>query len=127
MLSEKECYLQFRFFDHITKFPIDILKELNNRRNFRNYGEGNVPLNMLRVHYFFSLGKDVNAMLKDMIIDIRITEGDSWDKVLFSGKSLSLHDFVSDYCSLQTIILPKCVSLFTPDIGQHMSLQVFYI
>ena len=119
LFCDKECYLQFRYFDHITKFPIP-----TDQSNRKKSCKGNVQLNMLRVHYFFSVGKDVNSMLKDMVIDIRITEGDSWDRLMFSGRSLSLHDFISDYCPLQTVLLPKCVSLFSPDVAQHLPLQV---
>ncbi len=117
-LPPREYYLQFRFFEHITKFPLDVAPGSPRRRLLH------LPLDFIRVHYFFSVSKDINATLKDLIVDLRITEGESWDRVLFSGKSLSLHDFISDYCSLESILLPKCVSLFSPDVSRYVTLQV---
>lgn len=109
-----EYYLQFKLFEHITKFKFVINEGINPR------------INTLRVHYFFSPNKHINDTLKDMLVDVRITDGDSWDKPIFSGKSMSLHDFTSDYCSFETILLPKIISLFSNDVKQHIPLQVYF-
>ena len=113
IFKNKEYYLQFKLFDHITKFP------------FIYSSKSNFSLKKLRVHYFFSLTKDINSTLKNMIIDIRITDGESWDQPILSGKSMSLHEFITNYCSFETILLPKSISLFSFDVEDHVTLQVF--
>jgi len=89
---------------------------------FPFYYKANLKLNKLRVHYFFSLTKDINTILKDLSIDIRIT--DTEDRLIFTGRSMPLHKFVADHRSFNTIVLPKSISLFSSDINEHITLQV---
>jgi hypothetical protein len=80
-------------------------------------------VNRLRVHFFFSTTRDLAHLLQNTMIEFRITDGDSWDRVLTSGKSLSLREFVADYATFNTSILPKSVYVFTPGTLQHTTLE----
>eukprot|EP00826_Nyctotherus_ovalis_P018211 TRINITY_DN15430_c0_g1_i3.p1 TRINITY_DN15430_c0_g1~~TRINITY_DN15430_c0_g1_i3.p1 ORF type:complete len:134 (-),score=14.14 TRINITY_DN15430_c0_g1_i3:133-534(-) len=113
LVKDKEYYIQFKFFEHVTKF---LFVYSESRKNF--------ALKKLRVHYFFSLSKDINATLKNLLVDIRITESQHWDSVVFGGKSIYLRDFMTEYCSFKTILLPKAVSLFSSELTHHLALQV---
>eukprot|EP00826_Nyctotherus_ovalis_P036910 TRINITY_DN3319_c0_g1_i1.p1 TRINITY_DN3319_c0_g1~~TRINITY_DN3319_c0_g1_i1.p1 ORF type:complete len:176 (-),score=26.72 TRINITY_DN3319_c0_g1_i1:559-1086(-) len=112
LCKDKEYYLQFKLFEHITKFPFTCSGTVLN-------------INRLRVHYFFSGSKDIDKALDNLLIDIRITEGESWEKALFKGRSLPLQYFTSKYCRIESPLMGRCVSLFSGDISQHVSLQVF--
>jgi hypothetical protein len=115
IITDKECYLQFHFFDSYTKYRMSIKLDSEGSKQ---------SINKMRVHYFFSQTRNVDLMLKDTKVDIRITEGERWENCLFLGKSQSLHEFISDYCPFKTIMIPKCVYLFSPETSKHIILQV---
>lgn len=118
---DKDYYIQFRYYNYITKLKMSLKTEPT------RYPEGNKYfLNKMRVHYFFSTSKDVDQMLKTTQVEIRITEGESWEKAIFAGKSQSLAEFISEYCPFKTILLPKCVYLFSPDGRKILILQVLF-
>jgi hypothetical protein len=108
----KESYLQFKFGEHVTKYKIKV----DNKKKQQS-------LNMIRVHYFFSFSKDIGKMLKSEQITLRITEDQSWDNVIFEGRSLMLSEFHPDYLSYKSIILPKISYLFTTNRHLNISLQ----
>lgn len=108
----RDKYLQFKFGDHTTRYPINL--QPNKHRQ---------SLNMIRVHYFFSASKDVNAMLRGEQIALRITEGPSWDCPVFEGSSLMLAEFCPDYLAHQSIILPKISYMFAKKKEINVSLQ----
>ena len=114
LVNNTNYYLQFKVFEHITRFPFIFV---NSNSNYK--------LNKLRTHYFFSITKCIDETLKNLSIEIRITEGEAWDKIVFTGKSMSLQEFISSYSPFKTILLSKSVSLFTTDVTQHLSMQVF--
>jgi len=113
-MQKKTYYLQFKLFNHITKFP------------FKYLGD-NSEINKIRTHYFFSTKRDIDKTLKNILIDIRITNTEHWDNISFAGKSMSLYEFIHNYNPLNTILLAKCISLFSTDISEHMSLHVLVV
>eukprot|EP00826_Nyctotherus_ovalis_P054362 TRINITY_DN7114_c0_g3_i12.p1 TRINITY_DN7114_c0_g3~~TRINITY_DN7114_c0_g3_i12.p1 ORF type:complete len:379 (+),score=45.16 TRINITY_DN7114_c0_g3_i12:1316-2452(+) len=111
LVENRSYWLQFKLFEHTTRFP------------FTYSSAPNCPLNKLRTHHFFSLSKDINSTLEALAIDIRITEGEQWEHAVFAGKSMSLREFASDFCSFEIILLPRSVSLFSGDVNSHVTLQ----
>jgi hypothetical protein len=111
LITSKNYYIQFKLFEHITKFPFTY-----------NVNEGSI--NKLRVHYFFSITKGLDGALKDLMVDIRITETESWERLILVGKSMSLSEFVVRYSPLETTLIAKAVSLFTLNMTKHVTLKV---
>ena len=62
-------------------------------------------------------------MLKSEQITLRVTEGQSWDNIIFEGKSLMFSEFHPNYLSHKSIILPKISYLFTTNRYLNISLQ----
>ena len=114
LVKNKMYYLQFKFFNHITKLRFTCK---NNK----------IKIHKLRMHYFFSMNNDINNTLKQILVDVRITSTDKWDSAIFMGKSMSLYEFMSEYCPLRTVLIPRGVSLFSADILNYLTLQVIYI
>ena len=106
--KDKEYSVQLKIFEHVNKFPFE-------------YKTTILKLNKLRVHYFFSTSRDINAALENLLVDIKINEG---DKTLFKGKSLSLQYFTSKYCRIESLLMNRCISLFSTNVSQHITSQV---
>lgn len=81
-------------------------------------------INRLRVHYFFSMTKGIDSALKELMVDIRITETESWERSALAGKSVSLHEFAVQFSPLETALFAKAVSLFSPCFSKHVALHV---
>ncbi len=113
--AAKRYWLQFQFFEHVTRFPLESTLSAETT---------DLTINRLRVHYFFSVGYDLYLMLKHTFINIRITDGDSWDHPVLTGKSLCLQDFLSNPDRVKTIVTEKCVYLFSEDFTQQATLHV---
>jgi len=107
-----ECYLQFKLFESITRYPLVIGKTWQQM------------VNKIRVHYFFSESNNINEMLRGTEMELRITKGTSWDKVILEGKSLMLANLSPNYLLSEGIIQPKTNYLFNHNKSQYIVLKV---
>ena len=63
----------------------------------------NLKLNKLRVHYFFTEFYEISKFLKNTKIEIRITSGEDWNKVMAVGAIAPFYDMNPDkYDMVQT-------------------------
>lgn len=54
---------------------------------------GDIPLNKMRIHYFFSENNQIEKFLQNTEIAIRLTQNGSWTKFISEGKSKTIQHF----------------------------------
>ena len=72
-------------------FDEDEVERGTHSQSKRDYKKLNLKLNKLRVHYFFTEFYEISKFIADTNIELRITEGPDWSKVLASGKVAPFH------------------------------------
>ena len=119
-VEKKKVFLQFKFMRHLTQHELRKPDETNCDSTM-------LPINFMRVHHFFSSTNDIDEMLKKTLVEIKLTEGASFDHAIFSGKSLLFSDFFPTYLSCNTLLLRKSIYLFSSNRLYNVALKVHFI
>ena len=109
-VSESPMHIQIKFHKFITKFEIsqpkkaifgsikskfeNLVNSLNRNMPMENVTNEEeleekvqIKLNKLRIHYFFTETFDINELVDSTFIEVRITDGPDWSKVLAVARS----------------------------------------
>ncbi|CAI2379679.1 unnamed protein product [Moneuplotes crassus] len=125
--DDDSLYIQIKLFDYFTKFKMNVKNPLQDleQDNSSSVSEENsdivnkkgfnLRLNKLRVHYFFTEFYQINKLLEETKLEIRITSGEDWSKVLAVGAIAPFYDMNPDkYEMVQTEYLR------VPFLSQHV-------